>query len=58
MGLIPYHFPKKSILLSANITTLDGDNVLFVTEGEDTIDHYEIIHSVMEVFMLFIWCKL
>ena len=42
-------FLKKLILRSANIITLDSDNVLVVTEGEDTIDHSEISYAVINV---------
>ena len=40
-------YPKK--LPSANITALNGDNVLVVTEGEDTIEHYEISYFVLNL---------
>ena len=46
-GFFLVSFPKKLILRSANITTLDGEHVLVVTEGEDTIDHSEIIYAVI-----------
>ena len=42
-------FPIKSISRSTNITALDGNNVLVVTEGEDTIDHYGISYYVLNV---------
>ena len=42
-------FQKNSISRSANITALDCDKVIFVTEGEDTIDHYYISYSVLNV---------
>ena len=42
-------FLKKSISRSANITTLDGDNIFVVGEGEDTIDHSEISYAVLNV---------
>ena len=49
LGCFLFGFPKKLISRSANIMALDCDNVLVVTEGEDTIDHYEIIYAVLNV---------
>ena len=48
-GCFLVSFPKKWISRSANITALDGDNVLVVTEGEDTIGHSEISYAVLNV---------
>ena len=48
-GCFLVSFLKKLILRSANIITLDSDNVLVVTEGEDTIDHSEISYAVLNV---------
>ena len=42
-------FPKKLISRSANITVLDGDNVLVVAEGEDNIDHSGISYAVLNI---------
>ena len=39
--------PKKLISCSAKITAIDGNNVLLVTEGEDTIDHSKISYTVI-----------
>ena len=49
MGLFLVIFPINSISRISNITVLNGDNVLFDTEGEDTIDHYEIIYAGLNV---------
>ena len=44
-------FTKELISHSANITALEGSNVLVGTEGEDTIDHYEISYAVLNVIV-------
>ena len=54
LGLFLVSFTKKLILCSANITALNGDNVVVVTEGEDTIDHYEISYAVLN-FVVYIY---
>ena len=48
-GCFLVSLPKKLISRSVNITALDNDNVLVVTEGEDTIDHSEISYAVLNV---------
>ena len=48
-GFFLFSFLKKLISRSANITTLDGDNIFVVTEGEDTIYHSEISYAVLNV---------
>ena len=49
LGCFLVSFPKNSILHSANITAINSDDVLVVTEGEDTIDHSEISYAVLNV---------
>ena len=49
MGCFLVSFMKKLTSRSANIILLVGNNVLIVTEGKDTIDHYEIIYAVLNV---------
>ena len=48
-GCIHVSFPKKLISRNANITALDVNNVLVVTEGEDTIDHSEITKPTVSI---------
>ena len=42
-------FQKTLVLRRANITTLDSNRVLVATEGEDTIDQFEISYAVINV---------
>ena len=44
-------FTKELISHSANITALEGNNVLVVTESEDTIDHFEISYAMLNVIV-------
>ena len=45
-GCFLVSYPKNSILHSANITAINSDDVLVVTEGEDTIYHSEMLLSM------------
>ena len=40
---------------SDNITTIDGDDVVVVTEGEDTIEYYEISFDVL-MLLYYLFC--
>ena len=44
-------FTQKTISHSINVTTLDVDNVLLVTQDKDTIVQYEISYSVLNFFV-------
>ena len=44
-GCFLVSFPEKSIPCSSNITTIDGNKVIVITEGKYTIEHYEISYA-------------
>ena len=46
-GFFLVNFTTKLISHSANITALESNNVLVVTEDEDTIDHSEISYAML-----------
>ena len=48
-GCFLVSLPIFLISRSIKITTLDGDNVLVVTEGEDNIERSEISYVVLNV---------
>ena len=49
LGCFLVSFPKKLISHSANISTLDGDTVLVVAEGGDTIGHSETTRPTVSI---------
>ena len=51
LGCFLVSFLIKLISLSFNVTALDGDDVLVVTEGEDNIYHSEISYAVLKTFV-------
>ena len=45
-GCFLVSFPIKPTSHSSNITALNRDNIIVVTEGDDDIDHSEISYAV------------
>ena len=54
-GFSPVGLPIKLLSCSVNITTIEYDDVVVVTVGEDTIEFYEISFDVL-MLLCYLFC--